>query len=62
METTDAPQLIEHINHHIEYTCNETRWVPSTARLCAIGEQPNGNGVIDIFELNVNKFFRIFWI
>ena len=57
METTEAPQLIEHLNHCLDYTCYETRWVPSSAKLLSLGVLPKGNGVIDVFELNVRKIF-----
>mmetsp|Transcript_11855 Transcript_11855/g.19310 ORF Transcript_11855/g.19310 Transcript_11855/m.19310 type:complete len:361 (-) Transcript_11855:1490-2572(-) len=56
MDTTDAPQLIEHINHSVGYTPYETRWIPSSARLAVMGLKAKGTGVIEVFELDSGKF------
>jgi hypothetical protein len=33
MDTTDAPQLIEHINKSINFTPYETRWIPCSVKI-----------------------------
>ena len=38
MDTTSAPQLIEHINHSLSFTPFDVKWVPNTARLVAVGQ------------------------
>ena len=40
METTDAPQMIEHKNVSLTYTPYETRWVPCSARFVCCGITP----------------------
>jgi WD40 repeat protein len=55
MESTDAPQLIEHLNHSVAYTPYEVRWVPSSARLTVLGLRANGRGVLEVFELSAGK-------
>lgn len=52
MDTTDAPQLIEHINKSLTYTPFDTRWVPCSARFVVAGMYPRATGVLQIYELN----------
>jgi len=55
MDTTDAPQLIEHISQSVAFTPYETRWVPSSARLIVCGLKPRGTGVLQVMELDTGK-------
>jgi WD40 repeat protein len=55
METTDAPQIIEHIHESVTFTPYETRWVPCSAKLAILGIYPKGTGVIKICELQKGK-------
>ena len=52
MDTTDAPQIIEHIHHNIDFTPYETRWVPCSARMVGLGIAPRGHGVLNVYELS----------
>ena len=52
MDTTDAPQLIEHVNKPINFTPYDTRWVPCSARFAAMGIMPNGKGALHIYQLS----------
>ncbi len=38
MDTTAAPQLIEHINQSINFTPFDVKWVPKTAKLVVVGQ------------------------
>lgn len=51
METVDAPQIIEMVNHACTFTPFETRWIPSSARFVVLGQTPKATGTIQIFEL-----------
>ena len=51
MESTDAPQIIEMVNHSCAFTPFETRWIPSSARFVVLGQLPKATGTIQIFEL-----------
>lgn len=55
MDTTDAPQLIEHINHGVAFTPYEARWVPSSARLAVLGLKANGRGILQVLELEAGR-------
>jgi WD40 repeat protein len=51
MNSTNAPHLIEHIKHDINFTPNDTKFIPRSARFVACGVAPNGKGTIGITEL-----------
>lgn len=55
MDTTDAPQIIEHINHPLTYTPYEARWVPSSCRVVVTGVYPKGTGALQIYALEAGK-------
>lgn len=52
MDTTDAPQIIEHIHRSLTFTAYETRWVPCSARFMVAGVTPRGKGMMQIYELS----------
>jgi hypothetical protein len=52
MDTTDAPQIIEHIHKSIPFTPYDTRWVPFSARFVAMGIHPNAKGALNVYQLN----------
>jgi WD40 repeat protein len=55
MDTTDAPQIIEHVHHSVNYTPYETRWVPSSARFVSLGLNARGTGALQVMELDAGK-------
>ena len=52
MDTTNAPQMIEHLNKSISFTPFETKWIPKTAKFVAGGETPKRTGILQIYQLN----------
>lgn len=40
MDTTDAPQIIEHIRKSVTCTPYDVKWVPCSARLVCMGINP----------------------
>jgi hypothetical protein len=52
MDTTDAPQIIEHINQQINYTPYDNKWVPFSKRFVSMGIRPNATGAMQLYELN----------
>lgn len=52
MDTTDAPQIIEHIHKSINYTPYDTKWVPCSARFLSMGINPNATGALQLYQLN----------
>lgn len=55
MDTTEAPQLIEHLSRSIPYTPYEVKWLPHTSRFLLCGEQPNAKGLIELHQLTKNE-------
>merc|ERR1719502_415316 len=52
MDTTSAPQIIEHIHKSLNYTPYETLWVPCSARFCSLGISTKAKGILQIYELS----------
>lgn len=52
MDTTNAPQIIEHINQSVTFTPYEAKWIPCSAKFVALGIHPKGTGAINIYELD----------
>jgi WD40 repeat protein len=52
MDTTDAPQIIEHINKSLPFTPYDTKWVPCSSRFVCLGIHPNAKGALHVFQLN----------
>lgn len=48
MDTTDAPQIIEHIHKAVQYTPYDVKWVPCSSRLVSMGIQPNAKGILQV--------------
>lgn len=55
MDTTDAPQMIEHASQGIAFTPFEVNWIPQSARFCLFGQSPSAKGVFNIYQLNRGK-------
>ena len=52
MDTTDAPQIIEHINKSIDFTPYDTKWVPASSRFVAMGIHANAKGALQVYQMN----------
>lgn len=52
MDSTDAPQIIEHIHKSINFTPYDTRWVPFSARFVAMGIHANAKGALNVYQLS----------
>lgn len=55
MDTTDAPQIIEHIHQPLNFTPYDTRWIPFSARFVALGIHPNAKGALHVYQLNQGR-------
>ena len=52
MDTTEAPQIIEHLNKSLNFTPYDTRWVPCSARMVCLGITPKGKGALQVYEMS----------
>lgn len=48
----DKPFVIGHIEKPLDFTIFDTKWLPRSAKCIVLGNMPNGNGILKIFELN----------
>ena len=51
MDTTSAPQLIEHHNHSLSFTPYATAWIPNTANFVLGGQLPSAKSTLRIMQL-----------
>lgn len=52
MDTTDAPQIIEHVNKSVTFSPYDVKWVPCSARFVAVGINARATGALKVYELN----------
>lgn len=55
MNSTSAPQFIEHISHSVTYTPFDFKWIPCSARFSVIGQTPRAKGIFQIYKMNEGK-------
>jgi len=51
MDTTDAPQILEHAGQSLGFTPFDVKWIPQSARFCLFGQSPSAKGVFNIYTL-----------
>jgi len=52
IDTTEAPQIIEHMHKSLNFTPYDTKWVPCSARLVCMGISPKAKGTLQVYEMN----------
>jgi hypothetical protein len=55
IDTTEAPQIVEHLNQSLNCTPYDALWVPASPRFVTLGMKPKGTGVIQLYELSEGK-------
>ncbi|ESO03705.1 hypothetical protein HELRODRAFT_185629 [Helobdella robusta] len=48
----DKPQIIAHVQHSLNYTLYDCKWIPRSAKFVVLGSHPRGTGALEIFELS----------
>lgn len=51
----DKVQTLAHIEHSLNYSIFDVKWIPFCAKFIAVGSRTNGKGVIQIYELDSPK-------
>lgn len=59
MDTTEAPQIIEHISQSLPLTPFDVKWIPLSARFVLFGQSPKAKGVFQVYQLNEGKLEKI---
>lgn len=49
--TFDKPQIHTIISHTLNYSAYDIKWMPLSARFVVVGQQANGTGVLELFEM-----------
>ena len=52
MDTTSAPQIIEHQSMALDFTPYDTKWIPGTAKYVLGGQTVKATGIMKVFRLN----------
>lgn len=52
-------QIIEHVKKSMLFTIFEVKWVPNSASFVAVGQYPNNQGALSIFQLNKGELCAI---
>lgn len=55
MDTTEAPQVIEHVSSALALTPFDTKWIPCSARFIMLGQTPRAKGAFHVYQLNQGK-------
>ena len=45
MDSTDAPQILEHANCTLNFTPFDVKWIPASARFVLFGQSPSAKGI-----------------
>ncbi|XP_063831485.1 dynein axonemal assembly factor 10 [Ostrinia nubilalis] len=59
MENQDTPQIITHIEHNLDHSLFDCKWIPCSAKFVVIGSLPKGSGTIEIFEITSGEARKI---
>ncbi|EDQ85227.1 uncharacterized protein MONBRDRAFT_38989 [Monosiga brevicollis MX1] len=51
----EKPQIIEHVNHSVNYTLFGARWVPASARCVLFGQHARNTGALQVMALKDSK-------
>ena len=51
MDTTDAPQILEHCSSGLAFTPFDVKWIPTSARFVLFGQSPGAKGIFNIYQL-----------
>lgn len=48
----DKPYVLCHIEKALDFTIFDTKWLPCSAKCVVLGNKSNGNGILQMFEMN----------
>lgn len=59
MDTTDAPQIVEHLSRSLNFTPYEVKWIPQTSKFLLCGEYPKATGLIETNQITKGELKTI---
>lgn len=48
-------QTLAHIEHSLTYSVFDVKWIPCSAKFISLGAKTNGNGILQIYEIESPK-------
>mmetsp|Transcript_32948 Transcript_32948/g.63294 ORF Transcript_32948/g.63294 Transcript_32948/m.63294 type:complete len:360 (+) Transcript_32948:101-1180(+) len=51
VDASNCPQILEHLQHSLNLTTYDTKWIPSSARFVSLGSYPRNTGCIQVFQV-----------
>lgn len=51
----DKTFVVGHIERVVDFTIFDTKWIPGTAKVIAVGNKADGTGIAQIFEMNAGR-------
>ena len=52
MEALEKPQIITHVEKSLNYTVFDVKWLPSSAKVVALGSHPRDTGALQVYEVS----------
>lgn len=59
MENLDTPQIITHVEHNINHSIFDCKWIPCSAKFVVIGLLPKGSGMLEVYEITSGEVRKI---
>lgn len=59
MDTTNAPQILEHASASLQFTPFDCKWIPSSARFVILGQSPKAKGVFQVYQIERGKIVKV---
>lgn len=54
-----GPEIHKYIQHRIDYTAFDVKWMPQSAKFLAFGVGPDGQGTVQVYELDGNSLSKV---
>lgn len=51
-ESLEKPQIVIHLEKHLNYTVYDTKWIPCSAKFVVLGSHPRNTGALQVYELS----------
>lgn len=59
MEVLERPQIICHNEKALDYSIQDVKWIPCSAKFVSIGGKSNGAGIVEIYSLTSDNLEKV---
>lgn len=60
MDTTNAPQIFEHLSMSLNFTPFHVKWLPTSPSFVLMGQTPKMEGIFKLMKLEKNRIKEVF--